>query len=154
MPKVDTIKGQVELAQNVNKIHDVPAHVPIPDGAMPFWESIVRARAYSSWNDHDLEIAAMRARTMYQIEETQKLLDEEGSVIINAKGTPIMNPRHSVLEQLTRKAVALSRITQTHAQATQGDSKDQKKKNTAQKEMRDTMNQYNDDEDDLIPGVH
>ncbi len=54
-------------------------------------------------------VAAQLARCQADIESESARLDAEGAVIENQRGTPIMNPRHSVLEQLARKELALMR---------------------------------------------
>jgi hypothetical protein len=56
-----------------------------------------------------LVVAAQLSRTQADIEREQVLLDSEGSVIDNAKGTPIANPRFTVLENLARREMALMR---------------------------------------------
>jgi hypothetical protein len=87
----------------------VPDHVLLRDGDAPFWDGIIRARAYDEWTGPDLVVAAQLSRTQADIEREQVLLDAEGSVIDNAKGTPIANPRFTVLENLARREMALMR---------------------------------------------
>jgi hypothetical protein len=87
---------------------------------MPFWNSIVSARAREHWNSSDYEMAANLARCKADIERLQAEIYAEGDVLENAKGTQIMNPKHSLLEVLSRRAVALSRMLHVHAEATVG----------------------------------
>lgn len=128
----------------------VPDHVTVPDAAMKFWRSITKARAADRWNDSDLEVAAELARTKASIERLNGELEAEGDVIKNDRGTPIVNPKHSLLETLTRRMVALSRMLQVHAEATQGKSRDQVPANKAQKEAQKAAEAT---DDDLIPGL-
>lgn len=107
---------------------DPPAHVRLREGDRPFWDAIVSARARNRWDDADLAIAANLARTEADIETLQERLDREGHVIENQKGTPIANPLHAILETLTRRAVALSRMLHVHPEAKDGESRDQGKK--------------------------
>lgn len=86
-----------------------PAHVKLRDGDLDFWHSIVRARARKEWSENDLVVAAQLARTQADIEREQKLLDDEGTVVENQRGTQVMNPRVTVLEQLARREMALMR---------------------------------------------
>ena len=46
---------------------------------------------------------------MADLEEQQALLDDEGTVMRNDRGTMVMNPRVSVLEGLARREMALMR---------------------------------------------
>jgi hypothetical protein len=54
-------------------------------------------------------VAGQLARCQADIEHESKLLDDESSVLENARGTMVMNPRVSVLEQLARREMALMR---------------------------------------------
>ena len=127
--RIDTANGQQALMAGSLKAPGVPAHVRLRKTDKPFWDAVVRARDYSSWTDNDLVLAGNLARCMADIERLQTEIDAEGDVIVNARGTQIMNPKHSLLETLSRRSVALSRMLQVHAQATQGDSREQKKRN-------------------------
>ena len=65
----------------------------------------------------------------------------------------MINPRHTLLETLSRRAVSLSRSLQVHAHATQGESRDQGKKATKQRQAEKVIEEQ--DDDDLIPrAVH
>lgn len=126
-----------------------PDHVNIPPEAMPFWTSLVHARAEEHWTRADLENAANLARTKAKIEKLNAEVEVEGDVIANKRGTPIPNPKHAIIETLTRRVIALSRIIHVHAAATSGDSRDEKKTSTAQRRTRKTR----EETDDLIPTI-
>lgn len=128
-----------------------PGHVTLRDGDWPYWESIVRARAKDSWNNSDLENAASLARCKADVERIQLEIESEGDVIENARGTPIINPKHSLIETLTRRAMALSRMLHVHAEATVGESRDSGKKAKLQRDAERTADELGGD--DLIPGL-
>jgi len=88
---------------------EVPKHVTLRKGDRPFWEGIVRARARDEWTESDLVVGAQLARCQHDIEREQQALDAESSILENARGTKVMNPRVSVLEQLARREMALLR---------------------------------------------
>lgn len=94
-----------------------PAFVTLRKADLPFWTAIVRARVASDWAQADLVHAANLARCMSDIERTQRLLEREGDTITNARGTLVVNPRHALLETLSRRAMALTRLLQLHAAA-------------------------------------
>ena len=105
-----TIQSQVKAMLNAAAPEfEPPAHVRFPEEARPFWSGIMASRARDEWSKNDLVIAAQLARCQAEIERESALLDGEGSVIENARGTPVMNPRHTVLEQLARRELALMR---------------------------------------------
>lgn len=143
----DTAAGAIEAMRGATTQIDPPEHCRVPKSAMPYWRSITKARASERWNDADLETAAELARTKANIERISEELDDEGDVIRNDRGTPIVNPKHSLLETLTRRMVALSRMLQVHAEATQGKSRDQVKQNKAQQQSAAAIAEH----DDLIP---
>ncbi len=125
-----------------------PKHIKLREGDFPFWESIVCARARDTWNNSDLENAANLARCKADIERLQEEITAEGDVIENAKGTQIMNPKHALLEQLSRRAMAISRMLHVHAEATVGKSEKAAPALNAQNAAHAAMNGIMDD--DLI----
>jgi hypothetical protein len=96
-----------------------PPHVTLRPGDSPFWNAIVTARARDTWTDTDLTTAANLARTQADIEILQAKLDAEGYVLAGKA-----NPVAALVETLSRRAVALSRVLHVHAQATVGRSED------------------------------
>jgi len=86
-----------------------PSHVKLRDGDEAFWVNVVRARSRDEWTEADLVVAAQLARCLHDIEREQVSLDAEGAVVCNDKGTQIVNPRVSVLEQYARREMALMR---------------------------------------------
>ena len=149
----DSDQGTVEAFQAVARGPiEPPAHAHLREGDRPFWASIVRARATVAWTDADLEIAANLARTKADIVRVQRDLDTEGDVVVNARGAPIMNPKHSILELLSRRALSYSRILHVHAQATNGRSGSQRGKLVAQRSAEEAAEAVSG-LDDLIPGL-
>lgn len=121
-----------------------PSHITLRKGDKPFWNAIVTARARDTWTVSDLAIAANLARSQADIERLQAEVDIEGFTIPSGNGTPIVNPKHKLLETLSRRAVSLARMLHVHAQATVGRSEDASK---ALKLERDAQAE----DDDLIP---
>lgn len=127
-----------------------PAHVTLRDSDRPFWVAVVSARARDSWNTSDLENAANLARCKSDIERIQGEIDDEGDIVVNDRGTQIINPKHTLLETLTRRAMALSRMLHVHAEATVGESRDQGKALAAELNAKGANAAA---DDGLIPGL-
>ena len=125
---------------------EIPKHVRLQEKHIPFWEGILRARAMSEWIETDLVVAAQLARTQYDIEKESAELEGEGSVIENAKGTPVMNPRHSVLEQLARREMALMRSLRIAGASAGVDTRDLVKKRALERESRITRDELKNDD--------
>lgn len=124
---------------------DVPAHVRLRDGDGPFWDGILRARARDEWSDADLVVAAQLARCQRDIETESEALDDEDSVVTNARGTKVMNPRISVLEQLARREMALMRTLRMGGRVA-GDARDEAFRRLAQRQAEKVRDDLKDDE--------
>ena len=146
----DTAQAAVEAFNDAAKPINPPEHIHLRPGDLPFWHSVVSARARSTWTSADLENAANLTRCKADIERLQKEIDAEGDTIENARGTMVVNPKHTLLETLSRRAVALSRMLHVHAEATVGDSRDSKKAAENQAKATATLDSHND----LIPKAH
>lgn len=148
----DSVTAAVRAAQvAASEQIEPPAHVMLRGADRPFWDAIVSARARDSWNTSDLENAANLARCKSDIERVQREIDEEGDTLTNDRGTVVLNPKHSLLEVLSRRAMALSRMLHVHAEATVGESRDQGKKLAAEKQAKGARGAA---DDDLIPRLH
>lgn len=124
-----------------------PAHLHLRDGDWPYWNAIIQARAADSWNDADLAFAVNLARCQHDIMRVQDELEEEGDILTNAKGTKVVNPKHALVETLSRRAASLSAKIHVHTAATVGRTADAGKKLAEEKSARAAI----DDEDELIP---
>jgi hypothetical protein len=152
-PRSDSVTAAVQAAQAVaSGPIEPPAHVRLREGDRPFWDAVVAARATVTWHVSDLEMAGNLCRAKSDIERLQADIDREGDVIVNARGTLVANPKHAVLETLSRRAVALSRLLHVHAEATNGRSRDQIGKLAAQRQAEAAFEALGD-HDDLIPGL-
>lgn len=146
-PKVGTVAGDVAAFAGALEGMQPPEHSPLRDEDYPFWEDITRARARDTWSKLDLVHAVNLARTFADIEKAQRLLDAEGFVIENARGTMVENPMFRVLETLKRAATTLSKHLQVHSHATNGPSRGLKPAAAAQRTAESIMA---DADDDLI----
>ncbi|AFK62786.1 putative TerS protein [Advenella kashmirensis WT001] len=119
---------------------DPPDCITLRPADRPFWDRIVLSKARDNWTDVDLVSAAQLARAQSDIEELQRQIDVDGYVIEGK-----INPAAQMLETLSKRAIALTRVLQVHALATVGRSADTV---DAAKLERDARQ---DDDDDLIP---
>jgi hypothetical protein len=145
--RIDTVYAAGEMFRADKPMP--PAHISLPGYAVPAWDAIVRARDYTSWTAVDLEHCANLACCLADLEKLRHEVRREGDIIENARGTPIMNPKHTLIETLSRRSVALSRMLHVHAEATVGESREHKKRNEAQADV----NGANRD-DELLARAH
>jgi hypothetical protein len=126
----------------------VPDYVTLTESAIPFWAGVVRARTRDEWIDVDLVVAAQLAQCQADIAEEDALLRAEGRVIKNDKGTPVMNPRTTVLEQLARREMALMRTLRMGGRVA-GDTRDEAGKRKVERQSRKLRKEL-EEEDGLL----
>jgi hypothetical protein len=122
----------------------LPAHVQLREADVPFWDGVLRARARDEWTEADLVVAAQLARCQADIEHEQQLLNAEGSVVENNRGTQIMNPRVTVMEQLSRREMALMRTLRMGGRIA-GDPRDQSGKRALERKASQIRVELQDD---------
>lgn len=101
-----------------------PSNVPLEDCDLPFFASVVDEFARADWTAHQLELAAMLARMMADLEREQRELREEGSIAYSEKGTPVVNPRKQMVQMLAGSILSARRSLSLHARAQGGEARD------------------------------
>lgn len=112
-----------------------PSNVPLDEGDEPFFRNVVAEFARSEWSDHQVELAAMLARTMADLVREQKLLRDEGGVSVTEKGTLMANPRKTIVQMHAASILSFRRSLALHARAQQGEARDAAKRREAAKEI-------------------
>ena len=109
-PKSNSMTAAIQAAKAAAEpIPDPPSFIRSTPAQRPFWDAIITSRARTEWSKADYIIAAQLARCQHDIETHTLLLEGEGHIVENQRGTPIMNPRHTILEQLARRQMAMMR---------------------------------------------
>lgn len=142
--RIDSSAAAVRIVQGAVRQMTPPSHVPLDDCDWPFWENVVAEFARSEWTEHQLEIAALLARTLANLESEQRTLRLEGFIAVRENGTTVENPRSRVVKSLAGDILSLRRSLALHARAKSGDNRDAAK-------QRDTGRALEVDfDDDLI----
>ncbi|MGZ8339132.1 MAG: TerS protein [Telluria sp.] len=128
---------------------EIPNYVTLTASAMPFWAGVVRARARDEWIDVDLVVAGQLAQCQADIAEEDEALRLEGRVIKNDRGTPVMNPRTTVMEQLARREMALMRTLRMGGRIA-GDSRDEAGKRKIENQSRKLRGELEEEDDGLL----
>lgn len=148
---INSIEAQVEVMAAAVKPLIPPEHVPLDEDDMPFWTSVIGEFARVEWTDHQLELAAMLARTMADMTREMIDLRAEGSILESLKGTPVVNPRKAVIQMMAGTILSFRRSLAMHAIGKTPDSRNLKDRRTATKNIEDSLNgDGNPLEDDLI----
>ncbi|MDR5008290.1 terminase small subunit [Agrobacterium fabacearum] len=133
--RVDSVAEAVRIASAVNEEITFPENVPLEEGDVPFFKNVIAEYARAEWSAHQLEIAAMLARTMADLVREQDLLRSEGAVAYSEKGTPLANPRKSIVQMHASSILSFRRSLALHARAIQGEARDSAKRRDTAKEI-------------------
>jgi len=144
--RVDSAAEAVRIMAKATTEIAPPENVPLDPEDEPFFRSVIAEYARSEWSDHQLELAAMLARTMADLTREQQLLREEGGVSYSEKGTPVANPRKSIVQMHAGSILSFRRSLSLHARAQAGEARDVAKRREAAKEIEGD----NPLEDDLL----
>ena len=103
-------------ANVVKLVSELGEQIPLPAGVilrnedeMAIWRQFTHARAREGWRDFDLLIVAKAVRLEADIRKYQRALDASSPIVKNEKGTQIVNPFFSVIDNLQRQQLALIR---------------------------------------------
>jgi len=144
--RIDSAAEAVRIMAKATTDITPPANVPLDDEDLPFFRNVIAEYARSEWSSHQLELAAMLARTMADLTREQKLLRDEGGVAYSEKGTPVANPRKSIVQMHASSILSFRRSLSLHARAQAGEARDVAKRRGAAKEIEGD----NPLEDDLL----
>lgn len=133
--RIDSTAAAVEVARASGKAITPPSNVPLEPEDLTFFASILDEFARSEWTAHQLEIAALLARTMADLERDQRLMREEGPVMLSDKGTPVVNPRKTVIQMNASSILSYRRSLQLHARAQGGEARDTGSRRAAAKQI-------------------
>lgn len=144
--RIDSASEAVRvMGASAKEIHP-PENVPLDAEDLPFFASVIAEYARSEWSAHQLELAAMLSRTMADLTREQQLLRVEGGVAYSDKGTPVANPRKSIVQMHASSILSFRRSLSLHARAQAGEARDVGKRRAAAKGIEDD----NPLDDDLL----
>lgn len=133
--RIDSATAQVEVMQKSLQQITPPSNVPLMKDDLPFFANVIEEFARSEWTAHQLEIAAMLARTMADLNREQQELRKEGYISVRANGTTVENPRLRVQKSLSGDVLAMRRSLSLHARAKGGEARDIAKRRGATKQI-------------------
>jgi hypothetical protein len=131
--RIDSASEQVRVMMQATKQIHPPSTVPLDEADMPFFANVIEEFARSEWTSHQLELAAMLARTMADLNREQLALREEGTIMHTDKGTPVVNPRKTVIQMHASTILSYRRSLGLHARAQGGEARDIAKRRTMAK---------------------
>lgn len=144
--RIDSADEAVRVMAKAASEIEPPENVPLEECDIPFFRNIIAEYARSEWSAHQLELAAMLARTMADLVREQEALRDEGGTAYSLKGTPVANPRKSIVQMHASSILSFRRSLSLHARAQGGEARDVAKRRAAAKDIEAD----NPLEDDLL----
>ena len=115
--RIDSASEAVRVMSRAAATIAPPSNVPLEKCDLPFFASVIAEFARSEWTAHQLELAAMLARTMADLNREQMALRQEGAVAASERGTPVVNPRKAVVQMHAATILSFRRSLSLHARA-------------------------------------
>jgi hypothetical protein len=122
--RIDSASEAVRVMSAAAKTIAPPSNVPLDESDLPFFANVIAEFARSEWTAHQLELAAMLARTMSDLNREQVALREEESVAVSERSTPVVNPRKAVVQMHAGTILSFRRSLALHARAQGGEARD------------------------------
>lgn len=130
--RIDSASAAVIVATGMAREIAPPDCEPLDEGDLPYWDAIVRTRAKAEWTEENRIVAAKLARAMADEKRIIMQLREEADIVENARGTPVVNPKHSLVEQIARRVMAWRKALALDARGADGRASDiSKRRNQA-----------------------
>lgn len=147
----DSSSAAVQAMQNatVDTIQP-PVHAGLEKKAEPFWHDNIRSKALDSWTPADLLAAAELANNQLYITVLRKDLRKEERIRGEERNEALIKDLRKQITELQRTILAQRRDLQIHSHATNGESRDQKKRNQNDRIARKTAEEHQSQDDNLI----
>lgn len=78
-------------------------------GDLPFWNAIMRQRAYMDWTELDLELACQLARLQNDLAKARAKLSAQGPTVPGQHGVMKANPLVGIVKSMTMEQLAIMR---------------------------------------------
>lgn len=115
--RIDSKESAAQIMKAATSPIYPPSNVPLQKTDLPFFTNVLSEFARSQWSEHALEIAAMMARTMADLNSEQQALRLEGYIVQRQNGTTVENPRQRIVKSLTGDLLSLRRSLGVNARA-------------------------------------
>lgn len=110
----DSTAEAVRVMRDAHKQIVPPSNVPLEQGDIAFFANIIEEFARADWSAHQLELAALLARSMNDLAVEQMMMRDEGAILQGEKGA-ITNPRKNIIHLHLNNILGLRRTLALHA---------------------------------------
>ena len=100
----------VQAFKDVNNVVDLPYGYSLSDELEEsLWTTFTRARSADDWRDMDLILVHKLVKMESDLRKQRELLEAEGYILTNQRGTDVENPRVRIMDSLERRQLAVIR---------------------------------------------
>lgn len=142
-------KAQAALAEAISSEPVFPYPRDLPDKHKSIWRDTVNTKTGDYWNLGDVPLLRMYCRNAHDIHRLSDEIEDEGEVILNANGNPVVNPKIVVRGYAEAKLMSLCtklRLQPSSRMDTKGEEGQLKKKGKANRAAKT----LEEDSDDLL----
>lgn len=133
--RVETLSAQLTT---LRKRHEPTKQLSAAE--LRHFQFIIESREHETWTAHDINIATQLAITMRRVDDLSQAVDEQGAIMMNARGTPVLNPTFNALvamqNMVTRASSSLG-LTSSNREIS---GENQERRNAAERETRAAIN--------------
>jgi phage terminase small subunit len=123
----------------------------LKDEHKPYWTETVNSKPHDYFNNGDIHLLKLYCRVAADIDRLDLEIAAEGSVVLNNRNNPIVNPRVIVRTLAETRLMVLS--TKLRLQpASRYDSGNDKKQGVKKKRADAALRSMEDDDEDLLAG--
>ncbi|CDH32992.1 hypothetical protein [Xenorhabdus bovienii] len=150
----DSVSAELQAMKNAAAdTIEPPAHAGLEKRAEPFWHDNIRSKALDSWTPSDLLAAVELANNQLEITLLRKELRKKERVQGEGRDEDVIKTLRKQIVEWQRTILAQRRDLQIHSHATNGESRDQRKRNQNDAEARRVLDEMEGD-DLLASPVH
>lgn len=117
----------------------------LKDAHKPYWAELVNSKPHDYFNRGDIPLLKLYCRAAADIDRLDEEIAEEGSVIPNARGNPVVNPKVIVRSIAEGRLMSLS--TKLRAQPASRYDSENDRKQSAKKAKADSSARALDEDD-------
>lgn len=122
----------------------------LKDAHKPYWAELVNSKPHDYFNRGDIPLLKLYCRAAADIDRLDEEIAEEGSVIPNARGNPVVNPKVIVRSIAEGRLMSLS--TKLRAQPASRYDSENDRKQSVKKSKADSAAKALDEEDAIHGG--
>lgn len=142
-------KAQEHLGEILSGEPVLPFPKDLPEKHEEIWRTTVNTKTGDYWSKGDIPILMMYCRHAWDIQTLSEEIDEEGMVIFNANGNPIVNPKIVIRGYCEAKILSL--CTKLRLQpASRMDSKNEANQGVKKRKAAHAAKTLQDDDDGLL----